>query len=85
MVIALVGISLAWWVDHNRPELEEYDIRGPVSVTFSIRTSPNSKEGGVIKDIDGIDFHGATIVLHKENGGRVFPTSSLINFHWQSE
>jgi len=85
MVIALVGISLAWWVDHNRPELEEYDIRGPVSVTFSVRTSPNSKEGGVIKDIDGIDFHGATIVLHKENGGRVFPTSSLINFHWQSE
>ena len=85
MVIALVGISLAWWVDHNRPELEEYDIRGPVSVTFSIRTSPNSKEGGVIKDIDGIDFHGATIVLHKEKGGRVFPASSLINFHWQSE
>jgi len=85
MVIALVGISLAWWVDHNRPKLEEYDIRGPVRVTFTIRTSPNSKESGVIKDIDGIDFHGTTIVLHKEDGGQVFPSSSLIYFHWSSE
>ena len=85
MVIALVGISLAWWVDHNRPKLEAYDIRGPVRVTFTIRTSPNSKESGVIKNIDGIDFHGTTIVLHKEDGGQVLPASSLIYFHWSRE
>tara|TARA_B100001939_G_scaffold329003_1_gene324841 strand:+ start:58 stop:459 length:402 start_codon:yes stop_codon:yes gene_type:complete len=85
MVIALVGICLAWWVDHNRPKLEAYDIQGPVRVTFTIRTSPNSKESGVIKDIDGIDFHGTTIVLHKEDGGQVLASSSLIYFHWSRE
>lgn len=85
LLIALVSISLAWWVDHNRSPTQKFDVVGPVSVSYTVRTSPNSTSGGRIDGVTGIDFQGDNIVVHTTTGGTVFLGSKLIAFRWDPE
>ncbi|MDA7925125.1 hypothetical protein N9B60_06955 [Mariniblastus sp.] len=85
MVVALIGICLGWWVDHNRRGVQEYDIQGPVSIFYTIRTSPNSTAGGRFQGALGIDFRGSNIVVYTGDDGVVMPSSSMIDFSWKSD
>ena len=85
LLIALVAVSAAWWVDHNRMPHEEYDIPGPLFVSYKIRTSDSSTSGGNIGSVKGINYQGENIVVFTENGGTVLPGHLLIRFTWNLE
>ncbi len=83
LLIALIGISLGWWVDRNGSHSDEYDVQGLIKVSYTIRKSPNSISGGVIENAEGIDFRGSNIVIFKMDSGVVLPANNLIDFRWQ--
>lgn len=85
LVIALIGISLGWWVDRNGSHSDQYDVQGLINVSYTIRKSPNSTAGGSIEDAEGIDFRGSNIVVYKKDSGVVLTANNLIDFRWGKE
>ena len=85
LLIALIAISMAWWVDKNRSSPQQYDIQGPVFVSYKVRTSPSSTSGGNISGVKGISYRGDNLIVHTENGGFVIPGNGLIEFIWRPE
>ena len=85
LLIALIAVCIAWWRDHNRERPRRYDIQGPISVSYTVRTSPTSTAGSRIKGVRGIDFQGASIAIHTLDGGIVLPSSRLISLRWNPE
>ena len=85
MLIALVAVCFAWWIDHNQVAPREYSIDGPLTLSYKVRTSPNSTSGGSIGGVKGIDVLNDTVIVHTEQGGTVFSSNNLINFVWNRE
>ncbi len=85
LLVAIVAISIAWWVDHNRSAPSKYDVSGPVVVSYKVRSSPTTTVGGPIVGVRGINFRGETIVIYTANGGTVFLVNRLIEFSWEPE
>ena len=85
LFIALIAIGLAWWMDRNRVVIPRYDIPGPLTVSYTIQTSPNSTSGGRIVGVIGIDIKEDQVIVHTSKGGSVMSSSKLVHFSWQSE
>lgn len=85
LVIAIIAISLGWWVDRNRAHSDQYDVQGAIRVSYTIRKSSNSTAGGVIEGVEGIDFRGSSIVVYRNDRGVVLPANNLIDFNWVKE
>lgn len=85
MLIALVAVCLAWWGSYIPATNRKFDIAGPISVSYSIRTSATSTSGSKIEGVRGIEFRGDNIVLYTTDGGVMLPGSSLIDFRWSQE
>lgn len=85
MLVTLVAICIAWWSDPRRETAKEYDVPGPLTVSYSVRTSPTSTAGNKFKGASGIDFRGNHIVVHTKDGGLILASSSLIDFHWYQD
>ncbi len=85
LVIAIIAISLGWWVDRNRAHSDQYDVQGGIRVSYTIRKSSNSTAGGVIEGVEGIDFRGSSIVVYRNDRGVVLPANNLIDFNWVKE
>lgn len=86
LIVTLTAICIAWYVDHHRPEpeTENYDIPGPVLVSYRIRTSESSTSGSTVEAI-GINYHGNHIIVHTRSGGFLLPVSRLISFRWTNQ
>ena len=85
MLFTITAISIAWWVDRNRTSPQEYDIPGPIFVSYKVRTSSSSTSGGKVSGVKGINYQGNNIIVHTENGGTVMSGNSLIEFTWKQE
>lgn len=86
MLVALIAVSIAWWGDRNRSSSPpKYDIPGPISVSYKVRTSPSSTSGGSIGGVKGINYRGNNVIVYTESGGAVLAGDSLIRFTWVSE
>ena len=85
LVIALVAVCLAWWQDHHREQPRVHDVPGPLSVSYSIRTSPSSTSGSDYGGVQGIDFRGDNVIVHTKSGGLILPSSRLVHFRWATE
>ena len=85
LLVTIIAISVAWWMDRNRVQEEAYDIQGPLTVIYTIRTSPNSTGGNKLKSVRGMDFEGGNIVIYADERGIVLSSANLIEFQWSSE
>ena len=86
MLVLAIAISLGWWVDRsriqNKPATSQYDINGPLYVSYELRmTDGVQKKSGVIA-ASGICIHGETVTIHTESGGVLLSTGSLVECSW---
>ena len=86
LLVLAIAISLGWWVDRsriqNKPATSQYDINGPLYVSYEIRmTDGVQKKSGVIA-ASGICIHGETFTIHTESGGVLLSTASLVECSW---
>ena len=86
MVIALVAISIAWWIDHNRKPAEKYDVAGPITISYVVRNEghPNGITRSTIGGAVGINFQGGNLIVYTGKSGKVVVISgaSLIECEW---
>ena len=85
LLVTLSAVSVAWWLEHNRPPVAQYDVTGPIWVEFQIRRNENSTPSRRIHGVLGLNFRADQITVHTAKGGVVVPKEILIEFEWFKE
>jgi hypothetical protein len=90
LLVALLAFIFAWSAERNdRSKNTEpgpkYDVAGPLVVSYTLQTSPNSTAGQQHMEALGIDFKGSNVVVYTSNGGVVLPPHSLTECIWRPQ
>ena len=85
LIVLVVAVAVAWWLDRNRVAYGQYDVPGPLTVSYDVRQSSNSRISQTLGDVIGIDLKGDCVVIHTDRGGVVLPQSGLIKLTWSKD
>ena len=83
-ILCAVGALAAYGCGSHGPGTSENAaVSGPLTVRYTVSTSPGTSSGGTIEGVTRVEFHDGVVAVFLENGsGRIYPASRIHHFSW---